>query len=134
MKFFYDDEEDEAQQEIDDCVTYRDGSWVFDMGWCPGSGIDQHPADKPTPGLNRSPGTVRVYSSLAAANAAAAVVWQSLQVNHGFDGVVPEPKAGFKAKGKGLGGRYQREYVFETIMNTSRKVSRMLMIQGLMRG
>lgn len=90
MEDRYNDEEDDAEDEIRDSVTHRDGSWVFDMGygWCPGSAIDRHPVEKPTPGLTRSPGVVRVFSSLAAANAAATLVWQSLQVNHGFDGVV----------------------------------------------
>ncbi|WIA34720.1 hypothetical protein OEZ86_013031 [Tetradesmus obliquus] len=110
----YGEEADEAEREVDDCVEYRDGSWVFDMGygWCPGSATDRHPVDKPTPGLTRSPGVVRVFSSLAAANAAAALVWQSLQVNHGFDGVVPDAGDGPQAS-KGRGGMYQRQFVFE---------------------
>jgi hypothetical protein len=60
--------------------------WLFDMGWDPADHnfSDKHPADKTTAGLIRSAGAVRVYSSLAAANEAAALVWDSLQVNHGF--------------------------------------------------
>jgi hypothetical protein len=84
------DEITDAEEEINDSITYRDGVWLFDMGWDPAEECnfsEKHPADKPIARLSRSAGTVRAYSSLAAANAAAALVWQSLQVNHRLDKV-----------------------------------------------
>jgi hypothetical protein len=91
----WNDEITNAEEGINDSVTWRDGMWLFDMGWDPAERnfSEKHPADTPTAGLDcsyYSAGTVRVYSNLAAANAAAALVWESLQVNHGFDGLAPD--------------------------------------------
>jgi hypothetical protein len=121
------DEITDAQDEIDDDVTYSDGRWLFDTGWCEGP-RGEHPADKPTHGLARTPGIVRIYSSLAAANAAGALVWRSLQVNHGFVGVAPDSDSelseaaaaaaaakvsGRSARGMTTGIYSRRDFVFE---------------------